>query len=100
MAWKFWTAPDVHAPVLNRLQGFMCAVTGRRLPAKAEVDHRVPLFRVWRDHRAEPWPDLLRYWGLPNLQVITPGAHLAKSAAEAEGRVGQPRPARQAAGST
>ena len=91
VAWKFWTAPHVHTPVLKRLQGFRCAVTGRRLPAKAEVDHRVPLFRVWRDHRAESWPELLRYWGLPNLQVITPGAHLAKCAAEAEDRAGRPR---------
>jgi len=86
-AWKLWTAPHVHALALKRLQGFRCAVTSRRLPAAAEVDHRVPLFRVWRDHRREPWPGLLAYWGAPNLQVITPGAHRSKCAAEAEDRV-------------
>jgi len=46
---------------------------------KAEVDHRVPLFRVWSDHRNEPWPKLLGYWGLPNLQVINRDAHAANA---------------------
>jgi len=85
-AWKLWTAPHLHAPALKRLQGFRCPLTGRRLPAVAEVDHRVPLFRVWRDHRREPWPGLLAYWGVPNLQVITRPAHRDKCAAEAGDR--------------
>jgi hypothetical protein len=42
----------------------------RRLWRTAEVDHRVPLFRVWREHRDLAWRLLLRYWGVPNLQVI------------------------------
>src|SRR5205085_881159 len=46
----------------------------------AEVDHRVPLFRVWRDHRNEGWPKLLSYWGLPNLQVINRDVHVTKCA--------------------
>jgi hypothetical protein len=52
----------------------------------AEVDHRVPLFRVWRDHRFEVWPKLLSYWGLPNLQVINRDVHAAKCAMEARDR--------------
>ena len=28
----------------------------------AEVDHRVPLFRVWSEHQGTPWPELLTYW--------------------------------------
>jgi hypothetical protein len=91
VAWKLWTAPHLHARALKRLQGFRCAVTGRRLPAAAEVDHRVPLFSVWRDRRLEPWPALLGYWGVPNLQVITRGAHLIKCAAEAGDRAAPPR---------
>ena len=53
---------------------------------KAEVDHRVPLFRVWSDHRNEQWPKLLGYWGLPNLQVINRDVHAAKCANEARDR--------------
>jgi hypothetical protein len=85
-AWKLWTAPHVHDRLLKRLQGYRCAMTRRRLLRDAEVDHAVPLFRVWRDRRDTAWPDLLAYWGLPNLQVITREAHLAKCASEARER--------------
>jgi hypothetical protein len=61
----------VEAALLRRLQVRRCGQTGGRLWKDAEVDHRIPLFRVWRDHRDERWPKLLSYWGLPNLQVIS-----------------------------
>jgi hypothetical protein len=35
------------------------------------VDHRVPLFQVWSEHRDLPWPKLLDFWGMPNLQIVT-----------------------------
>jgi hypothetical protein len=64
-----WTAPSDHAR--------LCGVASTALRPKrrtlwrnAEVDHRVPLFRVWNEHRETPWPKLLVFWGLPNLQVI------------------------------
>jgi len=53
---------------------------------KAEVDHRLPLFRVWSEHRDMPWPRLLDFWGLPNLQVINRDVHAAKSITEARDR--------------
>jgi len=86
VAWDFWTAPSDYARVLKRLQQRRCAETGRRLWKTAEVDHRVPLFRVWREHRATPWPSLLGFWGLPNLQVINREAHVGKCAEEAQFR--------------
>jgi hypothetical protein len=46
----------------------------------------VPLFRVWGEHRQTPWPQLLGYWGVPNLQVINRDAHAAKCASEASDR--------------
>ena len=63
-----------------------CGQTGRRLWKSAEVDHRFPLFRVWKEYRDTPWPKLLEFWGLPNLQVINRDAHAAKSALEARDR--------------
>ena len=57
-----------------------------RLWKTAEIDHRVPLFRVWNEHRETPWPNLLSYWGLPNLQVINRDVHAKKCAAEAQDR--------------
>lgn len=85
-AWKLWTAPSEFAKPLRRHQKHRCAATGRRLLRNAEVDHRTPLFRVWRERRDAPWPDLLGYWGVPNLQVINRDAHAAKCAAEAGDR--------------
>jgi hypothetical protein len=75
-AWKFWHAPSDQVRLIRRLQGHRCASTGKRLP----------LFRVWRDHRDAPWPDLLRFWGLPNLQAINREAHAVKSSGEARQR--------------
>jgi hypothetical protein len=85
-AWDLWTAPSDYVAVLKRMQARRCAHTGKRLWKTAEVDHRVPLYRVWREHRDAPWPRLLGYWGLPNLQVINRDAHAAKCAGEAGDR--------------
>ena len=41
---------------------------------------------VWREHRDLAWPLLLRYWGVPNLQVINRDVHAEKCAAEARQR--------------
>jgi hypothetical protein len=86
VAWDLWTAPSDHAGVLKRIQRRRCAETGGRLWKTAEVDHRVPLFRVWGEHRDKPWPMLLGFWGLPNLQVINRDAHVGKCAEEAQFR--------------
>jgi hypothetical protein len=86
VAWDLWTAPSDHAAVLKRLQRRRCAATGGRLWRTAEVDHRIPLFRVWREHRDLAWPLLLRYWGVPNLQIINRDVHAHKCAAEARQR--------------
>jgi len=86
VAWQFWTAPSDYARLLRRLQARRCGETGGRLWKTAEVDHRIPLFQVWSDHRDASWPELLEYWGLPNLQVINRDAHAAKCANEARDR--------------
>jgi hypothetical protein len=82
-AWRLWNAPANHALLIRRLQKRKCAETGGRLWKTSEVDHRVPLFRVWREHREMAWPDLLSFWGLPNLQIINRDVHVEKCAAEA-----------------
>jgi hypothetical protein len=86
IAWEIWNAPSGVAPLLLRLQARRCAQTGRRLWKSAEVDHRIPLFRVWNEYRDAPWPKLLDFWGLPNLQLINRDVHAAKCAIEARDR--------------
>ena len=68
------------------LQARRCGETGGRLLKSAEVDHGIPLFRVWSEYRDAPWPVLLDYWGLPNLQVINRDVHVAKCAKESRKR--------------
>jgi len=86
VAWDVWSSPSDYGQLLKRVQRHRCAETGRRLWKTAEVDHRVPLFRVWREHRQTAWPALLNFWGLPNLQVINRDVHREKCAAEAHSR--------------
>ena len=86
IAWQFWNAPSGEAPLLRSLQARRCAQSGGRLWRNAEIDHHVPLFRVWNERRDTLWPALLDYWGLPNLQVINRDAHAAKCADEARDR--------------
>ncbi|MBE7212491.1 MAG: hypothetical protein INR65_15835 [Gluconacetobacter diazotrophicus] len=85
-AWKLWVAPNSQLKMLGRLQGRRCAQSGIRLLRDAEVDHRVPLVRIWREERDRPWPELLAYWGFPNLQALNAPAHRAKTAHEASAR--------------
>src|SRR5215510_8874452 len=47
IAWNFWSAPSDHIRLLRRLQERRCRESGKRLLKSAEVDHRVPLFRVF-----------------------------------------------------
>jgi len=86
VAWDFWTGPSDYVRVLRRLQSRRCAESGGRLWRTAEVDHHVPLFRVWRDHRDLAWPQLLGFWGLQNLRVINRDVHAEKCAEEAGAR--------------
>ena len=83
IAWQFWSAPSDWERLLRRVQERRCRESGKRLLRSAEVDHRVPLFKVWKEHRDLPWPQLLGFWGMPNLQLINRDMHAAKCAAEA-----------------
>jgi hypothetical protein len=90
-AWNFWTAPADYARHLKALQKRRCSVSGARLLRDAEVDHCIPLFKVWRDREQDlndrtsneqTWPALLAFWGVPNLQMISRSAHVEKCARE------------------
>ena len=86
VAWKLWTAPRTYLRPLRKLQGRLCPATGKRLLKSGEVDHRMALHRVWRERRDTPWPELLAFWGTPNLQVINRDAHASKTGLEARVR--------------
>jgi len=100
VAWQLWTAPTDHLRILKLRQNRKCATTGKRLLRTAEVDHRVPLFAVWSQHRVTPWPELLAFWGARNLQVLNRAVHVEKCADEAAQRSKQRRIMRSSTGST
>lgn len=81
-AWRFWSAPHGARKLIARVQRHRCGLTGARLWKGAEVDHRIALHEVWRERRDEPYPQLLAYWGVGNLQVVNVAAHVEKSARE------------------
>lgn len=82
-----WMTPGNYANLLIHRQGGVCAVTGEPLKVlDCQVDHDVPIYRVRRDHREEPWFELLRFWSLGNLRAIHYREHLTKSAHEAAER--------------
>jgi hypothetical protein len=85
-AWRFWNAPRDQVRVLKRAQRHRCAQSGARLWKTAEIDHRVPLFQVWRERAGRAWPELLAFWGAGNLQVINRDMHAAKCEAERAAR--------------
>jgi hypothetical protein len=93
-AWKLWVAPSDQVKVLKAHQRHRCAASGKRLFKTAEVDHRVPLYRVWREHRDDPWPTLLGFWGAPNLQVVNRVVHVEKCGLEAGERASTRQAAR------
>lgn len=93
-AWKLWLSPRAEVRALLRRQHFLCPETGivlgpparGRLCRPAEVDHVVPLWRVREEREIHPWPAILRFWGLANLQALSTEGHAAKTAREAAAR--------------
>lgn len=86
-AYKLWTGPATHTRAILTRQRGLCAITGEPLTViDANIDHRVPLYRVRRDFGARPWFELLPFWGLSNLQAISWREHSEKSAEEAAER--------------
>ena len=90
-AWNLWIAPSDHVRHLKVLQKRRCLATGERLLKNAEVDHHVPLFKVWHDYGDRPWPELLAFWGVPNLQVINRSSRVEKCAPQRRESAGAAR---------
>lgn len=95
-AYLLWRTPADYASEIVVMQRGLCPDSGEAIGPPAtkyigdiDIDHRLPIYRVRRDHGDLPWFDLLRFWGLSNLCAITRAAHLRKSAIEAAERAGR-----------
>lgn len=96
-----WTRYADYALYLARRQGGVCPETGEPIIAEqvsyhgkayqyvkagVEVDHVIPLWRVRLEGGKHPWPGVLRFWGLSNLQALSSVGHKRKTAREARER--------------
>ncbi|MBS7703278.1 hypothetical protein [Chelatococcus asaccharovorans] len=106
--WRNWTAYSDLGGYLSARQNWKCAISGEplqiirerqidqpdgttemmatRYATRIEIDHRIPLWQVRAEAESHRWPDILRYWGPSNLQVLLPAMHVAKTKQEAADR--------------
>jgi hypothetical protein len=104
-AFTNWTRYSVLGSYLAARQGWVCPETGlplrvtveRQHPISGEpivghyiiaieVDHIDPLWRIRAQADQYKWPDVLRFWGIANLQALTPQGHTIKTKREAAER--------------
>lgn len=90
-----WTRYADYAGFLARRQGGVCPETGEAIltdgphgyvKGGVEVDHIVPLWKVRLEGGKHPWPGVLRFWGLRNLQALSSVGHKRKTKREAAER--------------
>lgn len=89
-----WRDPVWVGRWLARRQGGVCPITMEPILSSehgyvlggVQIDHVVPLWRVRRLGDQHVWPDVLRFWGLGNLQALSDRGHKIKTAQEARQR--------------
>jgi len=86
--YKIATSNDYAYAYLVRRDGLVCQGCGEPLYARAEVDHKVPLWSVDKldPENVEEIERLRHYWSVDNLQLLCRSCHKRKSAAEAAQR--------------
>jgi len=55
-------------------------------PFEIDIDHTIPLYRVFRDFSHLPPHRLINFWGPNNLRAVNNAAHRVKNANEARSR--------------
>lgn len=72
-------------------QNGICSLSGESLGEKnnIQIDHFVPLYKVYRDYRDYPIEDIMVFWGPDNLRAVTKKAHKIKSKFESAERAGK-----------
>ena len=91
MAFDLMRNPYDFANFFHDRQNGICSLSGERLGdiSNIQIDHVIPLYRVYRDYRDYPIKDLLVFWGPDNLRAVTKEAHKIKSKYEAAERSGK-----------
>lgn len=85
-AYRLMTSPAEFSQVFYDRQGGFCALTNDPLSDSYDIDHIIPLYRVFRDFGHLEQDELIGFWGPGNLRAITKEAHKRKNAYEAAER--------------
>jgi hypothetical protein len=85
VAWTVLDRSGAHRKLLSRLQAEDVPCRGRGCcgPRRWTTVSRCPGLAEYRDR---PWPELLHFWGLPNLQLVNSAMHDRKSVDETRTR--------------
>lgn len=85
-AFRLMTAPRDFEMFFRRRQGNRCSLSGVLLGETVDIDHMIPLYRVYRDFGHLDPDELVGFWGPANLRAVDPVAHKEKCAFEARER--------------
>lgn len=86
-AFRMMQTPNEFANFFKDRQNNICAITGVSLAGtKYNIDHMIPLYRVYRDFGHLPIDQIVGFWGPKNLRAISLKAHAAKNKHEARER--------------
>ena len=83
-AYRLISTPNEYGKFFKERQNGICAISGQPLiEGLYDIDHIIPLYRVYRDFGHIPVLDLIEFWGPGNLRAITQDAHKNKNRYEA-----------------
>lgn len=86
-AYALMSTPNEYSSFFYTRQDGFCSVTGEELiDGQYQIDHIIPLYRVYRDFGHIPVLELIEFWGPNNLRAITTEAHKDKNRYEARER--------------
>jgi len=86
-AFGMMQAPNSYNKFFKERQNGLCAITGEKLVSNEyNIDHMIPLYRVYRDFGHLPLDEIIGFWGPKNLRAISLEAHKVKNKEEAEER--------------
>lgn len=90
-AYLLMTKPSEFSDFFIDLQDGLCAISGILLEdaKRIDIDHIIPLYRVYRDYSHLQPEQLVQFWGPRNLRAISNKSHKKKNIFEAAERAGR-----------
>lgn len=87
-AYSLMTTPNDFVDYFKKKQNGLCGISGEKFIAgeKIDMDHTIPLYRVFRDYGHLPIEKIMQFWGPRNLRAVKNSQHKIKNKYEAKER--------------